>query len=95
MDMDIEHLAKLARLKLTDAEKERFSKQMGTIIEYIEAYNKMVQNEMMFQISLNHIFLQQSFDIFESFQIFIEIIYIRKLWVTIMLSCIQYQILFS
>jgi len=24
MDMDIEHLAKLARLKLTDAEKELF-----------------------------------------------------------------------
>ena len=36
--MDIEHLAKLARLKLTDAEKELFSKQMGTIIEYIETF---------------------------------------------------------
>ena len=34
--MDIEYVAKLARLKLTDAEKEKFSKQMGTIIEYIE-----------------------------------------------------------
>ena len=39
--MDIEHVAKLARLKLTDAEKEKFSKQMGTIIEYIEKLNEL------------------------------------------------------
>ena len=39
--MDIEHLAKLARLKLTDAEKEKFSNQMGTIIEYIEKLNEL------------------------------------------------------
>ena len=39
--MDIEHVAKLARLKLTDDEKERFSSQMGTIIEYIEKLNEL------------------------------------------------------
>ncbi|MBC8284443.1 MAG: Asp-tRNA(Asn)/Glu-tRNA(Gln) amidotransferase subunit GatC [Nitrospinae bacterium] len=39
--MDIEHIAKLARLKLTDAEKERFSNQMGTIIEYIEKLSEL------------------------------------------------------
>ena len=39
--MDIEHLAKLARLKLTDAEKEKFSNQMGTIIEYIEKLSEL------------------------------------------------------
>jgi len=39
--MDIEHVAKLARLKLTDAEKKRFSKQMGTIIKYIEKLNEL------------------------------------------------------
>ena len=39
--MDIEHLAKLARLKLTGAEKERFSKQIGTIIEYIEKLSEL------------------------------------------------------
>ena len=39
--MDIEHLAKLARLRLTDAEKEKFSKQMGTIIDYIEKLNEL------------------------------------------------------
>ena len=39
--MDIEHLTKLARLKLTDAEKEKFSNQMGTIIEYIEKLGEL------------------------------------------------------
>ncbi|MBT5470128.1 MAG: Asp-tRNA(Asn)/Glu-tRNA(Gln) amidotransferase subunit GatC [Nitrospina sp.] len=39
--MDIEHVAKLARLKLTDAEKEKFSNQMGTIIEYIEKLSEL------------------------------------------------------
>ena len=39
--MDIEHLAKLARLKLTDTEKEKFSNQMGTIIEYIEKLGEL------------------------------------------------------
>ena len=39
--MNIIYLAKLARLKLTDAEKERFSNQMGTIIKYIEKLNEL------------------------------------------------------
>ena len=39
--MDIEHVTKLARLKLTDTEKEKFSKQMETIIEHIEKLNKL------------------------------------------------------
>ena len=39
--MDIIYLAKLARLKLTDAEKERFSSQMETIIKYIEKLNEL------------------------------------------------------
>ena len=39
--MDIEHVAKLARLKLTDAEKKQFSNQMGTIIKYIEKLNEL------------------------------------------------------
>ena len=39
--MDIEHIAKLARLKLTDAEKEKFSNQMGTIIGYIEKLSEL------------------------------------------------------
>jgi len=39
--MDIEHVAKLARLKLTGAEKKRFSNQMETIIKYIEKLNEL------------------------------------------------------
>ncbi len=39
--MNITYLAKLARLKLTNAEKERFSSQMGTIIKYIEKLNEL------------------------------------------------------
>ena len=39
--MDIEHVAKLARLKLTDAEKKRFSNQMETIIKYNEKLNEL------------------------------------------------------
>ena len=39
--MDIEHVAKLARLRLNDAEMEKFSKQMGTIISYIEKLNEL------------------------------------------------------
>jgi aspartyl-tRNA(Asn)/glutamyl-tRNA(Gln) amidotransferase subunit C len=39
--MDIEHLAKLASLKLTDAEKKKFSNQMGTIIKYIEKLSEL------------------------------------------------------
>jgi aspartyl-tRNA(Asn)/glutamyl-tRNA(Gln) amidotransferase subunit C len=39
--MDIEHIAKLARLKLTDAEKEKFSNQMETIIGYIEKLSEL------------------------------------------------------
>ena len=44
--MDIEHLAKLARLKLTDVEKEKFSNQMGTIIEYIEKLSEVNTNNV-------------------------------------------------
>ena len=39
--MNIIYLAKLARLKLTDVEKKRFSNQMGTIIKYIEKLNEL------------------------------------------------------
>ena len=57
--MDIEHLAKLARLKLTDAEKELFSKQMGTVIKYIEKLSELdTKNEepTAHVLGLNNIF---------------------------------------
>jgi aspartyl-tRNA(Asn)/glutamyl-tRNA(Gln) amidotransferase subunit C len=34
VDIDIDHVAKLARLALTDEEKERLREQLGLIIEY-------------------------------------------------------------
>jgi aspartyl-tRNA(Asn)/glutamyl-tRNA(Gln) amidotransferase subunit C len=41
MSFDIEHMAVLARLKLTPNEKVRLSSQMGTILEYIEKLSEL------------------------------------------------------
>ncbi len=35
-DLNIDYLANLARLALTDAEKEKFSRQLGDILHYVE-----------------------------------------------------------
>lgn len=35
-DLNIDHVAKLARLALTPEEKEKFSAQLGDILSYIE-----------------------------------------------------------
>ncbi len=35
MDIDLDHIAKLARLRLTDDEKATLSKQLPAIVEYI------------------------------------------------------------
>ena len=35
-DIDINYVANLARLSLTDAEKETFSRQLGDVLRYIE-----------------------------------------------------------
>jgi aspartyl-tRNA(Asn)/glutamyl-tRNA(Gln) amidotransferase subunit C len=37
---DVEHVARLARLSLTDSEKERFTAQLEGILEYIDILNK-------------------------------------------------------
>lgn len=39
--MQIEHIVMLARLKLTEEEKKKFSKQIGSIIEYINKLNEL------------------------------------------------------
>ncbi len=39
--MEIEHVALLARLKLTDHEKDLFSKQVSSIIKYIDKLNEL------------------------------------------------------
>lgn len=37
----VEHVAKLARLELTDDEKEKYSKQLGDILKYVEQMNEV------------------------------------------------------
>lgn len=39
--MDIDYVAKLARLNLTKEEKKKFSKQMADILKYIEKLNQL------------------------------------------------------
>jgi len=38
---DVEHVAKLARLVLTDEEKERFTKQLNDILQYAHKLNEL------------------------------------------------------
>lgn len=39
--MEIDHVALLARLELKDEEKELFSKQVGSIIEYMDKLDEL------------------------------------------------------
>ncbi|MCB1123435.1 MAG: Asp-tRNA(Asn)/Glu-tRNA(Gln) amidotransferase subunit GatC [Verrucomicrobiae bacterium] len=39
--IDIDYVARLARLQLTDQERERFSEQLGSILEYFEQINQV------------------------------------------------------
>jgi aspartyl-tRNA(Asn)/glutamyl-tRNA(Gln) amidotransferase subunit C len=38
---DVEHIAKLAKLEFTDAEKEKFTHQLNQILEYVEQLNTL------------------------------------------------------
>lgn len=38
---DVEHVAKLARLGLSEAEKDLFASQLSNILEYAETINKL------------------------------------------------------
>lgn len=38
---DVEHVAKLARLELTDAEKELYTRQLGDVLKYVEQMNEV------------------------------------------------------
>lgn len=38
---DVEHVAKLSRLKLKEEQKQKFTHQLNTILEYIEKLNKL------------------------------------------------------
>lgn len=39
--IDIDYVANLARLKLTDEERELFSNQLGSILEYFDQLNQV------------------------------------------------------
>lgn len=38
---DVEHVAKLARLELTEEEKQKFTRQLGDILKYVEMMNEV------------------------------------------------------
>lgn len=38
---DVEHVAKLARLELTDVEKELYTKQLGDVLQYVNQMNEV------------------------------------------------------
>ena len=38
---DVEHVAKLARLNLTEEEKEKFTRQLGDVLKYVEQMNEV------------------------------------------------------
>lgn len=38
---EIEHIANLARLELTETEKEKFSHHLDTILDYVEKLNEL------------------------------------------------------
>ncbi len=38
---DVEHVARLARLRLTEEEKEKLGKQLNQILEYVEKLNEL------------------------------------------------------
>jgi aspartyl-tRNA(Asn)/glutamyl-tRNA(Gln) amidotransferase subunit C len=40
-DLDLDHVAKLARLALTPAEKAQFSSQLGDVLHHIEQLGKV------------------------------------------------------
>lgn len=38
---DVEHVAKLARLELSEEEKEKFTHQLGAVLEHVEKMNEV------------------------------------------------------
>lgn len=42
----IEHIAKLARIELTEKEKERFSNELSAILDYVDKLNQIDTSEI-------------------------------------------------
>ncbi|OGY59261.1 MAG: hypothetical protein A3B23_03550 [Candidatus Colwellbacteria bacterium RIFCSPLOWO2_01_FULL_48_10] len=47
MDLDIHHIAKLARIKLTDEESEKFSKELDKILGYFKELEKVNTDDVL------------------------------------------------
>jgi aspartyl-tRNA(Asn)/glutamyl-tRNA(Gln) amidotransferase subunit C len=45
-DDDVRHIAKLARLKLSDDEVKKFSKELTSILDYIDILNELETEEV-------------------------------------------------
>lgn len=43
---EVEHVARLARLELTDEEKERFTRELNSILTYIDKLNELKTDEV-------------------------------------------------
>jgi aspartyl-tRNA(Asn)/glutamyl-tRNA(Gln) amidotransferase subunit C len=46
VEIDVDHVARLARLSLTDEERERFRTQLGLILEHAERVREVVANDV-------------------------------------------------
>jgi len=46
VDIDVEHVARLARLALTDEERERLRRQLGLILEHAERVREVAAEDV-------------------------------------------------
>ena len=46
VEIDVEHVARLARLELTPEEKERFRRQLGLILEHAEKVREVAAEDV-------------------------------------------------
>lgn len=51
---ELDHIAKLARIKLTDQEKETFLPQLESVIEYLDILNKVDTSSVKPTYQVNH-----------------------------------------
>ncbi len=46
VEIDVDHVARLARLALTDEERERYRKQLGLILEHAERVGEVAADDV-------------------------------------------------
>jgi len=47
VEIDVDHVARLARLALTDEERERFRRQLGLILEHAERVREVAAGDVL------------------------------------------------